>query len=332
MLVRSQKWDPKRILLTICILQATGYAIWGLVLAVCVVPLRGAPLRSVPGESRPSNPPALRRPAPRHAGTGGVGVGASTKNWARVHLSATGDKARSGRTRLRKAIPAAPPRQRGGPTAAPPPPPPAAWVLDARYTAGAQGVPGDVAGPGDGAALGWALAAASGSTALLLGVAISWAVARARQCLDFASTFYVLHLCACCAYAGWPSPLQWWAVTGASLAAAWLLSEHLCVRRELEDIPLSALRSSRAQRGAPAGLRSAGSGAGAGAPAGPAGAGARSLLGRVLGQDAAGARSRRAPDTASPRGGRGRGGDAEDPQVEMVPLMTPGGRGAPAGD
>eukprot|EP01018_Ginkgo_biloba_P022178 Gb_02460 [translate_table: standard] len=68
-------------------------------------------------------------------------------------------------------------------------------------------------------------------------------IERAKKCLDFAATLYIIHLFLCLIYGGWPSSVTWWVVNGIGLAAMALLGEWLCIRRELRDIPI---RSSRA--------------------------------------------------------------------------------------
>jgi hypothetical protein len=67
---------------------------------------------------------------------------------------------------------------------------------------------------------------------------LSLVVERAKKCLDFAATAHLLHLWCCYQYAGIPSSWEWWAVNLMSLVLMALLSEFLCMRRELQDIPL----------------------------------------------------------------------------------------------
>lgn len=70
-------------------------------------------------------------------------------------------------------------------------------------------------------------------------------VERAKKCLDFCATLYIMHLFICIIYGGWPASVTWWVVniTGLSLMA--LLGEYLCMRRELREIPISRYRSSK---------------------------------------------------------------------------------------
>ncbi|KMZ71615.1 Protein SYS1 [Zostera marina] len=67
---------------------------------------------------------------------------------------------------------------------------------------------------------------------------------RASKCLDFAATLYIVHLFICIVYGGWPSSITWWVVTGTGLALMALFGEWLCIRRDMQDIPITRLRSS----------------------------------------------------------------------------------------
>jgi hypothetical protein len=67
-------------------------------------------------------------------------------------------------------------------------------------------------------------------------------VERAKKCLDFAATVHVLHLCGCVLYDGFPGSWEWWAVNVMSLIVMSLLGEYLCMRREMQDIPLFSRR------------------------------------------------------------------------------------------
>ncbi|KAJ9527330.1 hypothetical protein QJQ45_025593 [Haematococcus lacustris] len=82
-------------------------------------------------------------------------------------------------------------------------------------------------------------------------------VERAKKCLDFASTAYFLHLVACWGYEGFPLSLAWWTVNALGLLITSLLGEWLCVRREMQEIPLGSLRGRN-----PAASPSAATGAG----------------------------------------------------------------------
>ncbi|CAI0386849.1 unnamed protein product [Linum tenue] len=64
-------------------------------------------------------------------------------------------------------------------------------------------------------------------------------IERAKKCLDFSATVYIIHLFICLIYGGWPSSLTWWVVNLTGLAVMALLGEYLCIRRELREIPIT---------------------------------------------------------------------------------------------
>ncbi|XP_023730402.1 uncharacterized protein LOC111878124 isoform X2 [Lactuca sativa] len=68
-------------------------------------------------------------------------------------------------------------------------------------------------------------------------------IERAKKCLDFSATLYIIHLFICIIYGGWPTSITWWIVNGTGLALMALLGEYLCIKRELREIPISRLRS-----------------------------------------------------------------------------------------
>ncbi|KAK9066255.1 hypothetical protein SSX86_013576 [Deinandra increscens subsp. villosa] len=70
-------------------------------------------------------------------------------------------------------------------------------------------------------------------------------IERAKKCLDFSATLYIIHLCICILYGGWPSSITWWIVNGTGLAVMALLGEYFCMKRDLREIPISRLRSSK---------------------------------------------------------------------------------------
>ncbi|KAK9229153.1 hypothetical protein WN944_022110 [Citrus x changshan-huyou] len=70
-------------------------------------------------------------------------------------------------------------------------------------------------------------------------------IERAKKCLDFSATVYIIHLFICIVYGGWPSSITWWVVNGTGLALMALLGEYLCIRRELREIPIPRYRSSK---------------------------------------------------------------------------------------
>lgn len=70
-------------------------------------------------------------------------------------------------------------------------------------------------------------------------------IERAKKCLDFSATLYIIHLFICIVYGGWPSSLTWWIVNVTGLAVMALLGEYLCIKRELREIPITRYRSSK---------------------------------------------------------------------------------------
>jgi hypothetical protein len=67
-------------------------------------------------------------------------------------------------------------------------------------------------------------------------------IERAKKCLDFSATVYIVHLFICIIYGGWPTSLTWWVVNGTGIAVMALLGEYLCIRRELREIPITTTR------------------------------------------------------------------------------------------
>ncbi|KAG5537659.1 hypothetical protein RHGRI_024939 [Rhododendron griersonianum] len=76
-----------------------------------------------------------------------------------------------------------------------------------------------------------------------LAVYMVYLIERAKKCLDFSATLYIIHLLICIMYGGWPSSITWWVVNGTGVAVMALLGEYLCIRRELREIPISRYRS-----------------------------------------------------------------------------------------
>ena len=66
-------------------------------------------------------------------------------------------------------------------------------------------------------------------------------VERAKKCLDFAVTLYLIHFCICFGFSGFPAEMNWWLVNIFSLVLTAVLGEWLCMRREMRDIPLGGL-------------------------------------------------------------------------------------------
>jgi len=62
-------------------------------------------------------------------------------------------------------------------------------------------------------------------------------VGRAKKCLDFTATAYILHFLVVLAYDGFPTIWEWWVINVISLIATVVVGEILCMRRELREIP-----------------------------------------------------------------------------------------------
>merc|ERR1712244_131020 len=67
---------------------------------------------------------------------------------------------------------------------------------------------------------------------------VSWIIKRAKKCLDFVSTIYIFHLILCWFNAHFPSNWDWWVVNFCSFLIMAVLSEYLCIRKEMKVIKL----------------------------------------------------------------------------------------------
>jgi len=81
------------------------------------------------------------------------------------------------------------------------------------------------------------------SSLLCSALGMWWIVRRAKQCLDFAVTVFVVHLVVCLCYAGFPHSWAWWLTNLVSVAIMAVLGEYLCMRSELAAIPVSGSAS-----------------------------------------------------------------------------------------
>ncbi|KAL1115477.1 hypothetical protein AAG570_007507 [Ranatra chinensis] len=73
-------------------------------------------------------------------------------------------------------------------------------------------------------------------------VGLWWLVQRTKLCLDFSCTAHFLHLVLCWIYNGYfPSTFSWWLLNTACLTVMCVCGEFLCMRTELQAIPLTAL-------------------------------------------------------------------------------------------
>lgn len=66
-----------------------------------------------------------------------------------------------------------------------------------------------------------------------------WLVQRTKQCMDFACTAHLIHLLCCWVYnANFPSTFSWWCLNIVSLSIMCVCGEFLCMKTELQAIPL----------------------------------------------------------------------------------------------
>mmetsp|Transcript_4185 Transcript_4185/g.4839 ORF Transcript_4185/g.4839 Transcript_4185/m.4839 type:complete len:174 (-) Transcript_4185:639-1160(-) len=66
-------------------------------------------------------------------------------------------------------------------------------------------------------------------------------VERAKKCLDFTATLFFVHLFLSSVHSGFPTNFQWWVLQVIGLVIMAVLGEWLCMRREMQDIPLATL-------------------------------------------------------------------------------------------
>jgi len=79
--------------------------------------------------------------------------------------------------------------------------------------------------------------------ALLGSLALWIVVKRTKLCLDFTVTTYLIHLIFCWWYNGsLPNFISWWLFTLASIGIMCVSGEFLCLRTEMQDIPLLGAR------------------------------------------------------------------------------------------
>lgn len=93
------------------------------------------------------------------------------------------------------------------------------------------------------ASTGWCVIASIFLSSIAGAGVLVYLVERARKCLDFSATLYIIHLFICLLYGGWPSSTTWWVVNITGLAVMALLSEYLCMKRERREIPIGRYRS-----------------------------------------------------------------------------------------
>ncbi|KAI4468301.1 sys1 [Holotrichia oblita] len=71
-------------------------------------------------------------------------------------------------------------------------------------------------------------------------VILWFVVERTKQCLDFSCTWYFFHLIVCWFYNGnFPTTFSWWTLNIACVSVMCVCGEFLCLKSELQAIPLS---------------------------------------------------------------------------------------------
>jgi len=76
--------------------------------------------------------------------------------------------------------------------------------------------------------------------ALNCSVGLWYVVQRTKLCLDFSCTIYILHLFVCVWYnSALPYTLSWWLINTVCAAVLCVSGEFLCMRTELQSIPVS---------------------------------------------------------------------------------------------
>lgn len=65
-------------------------------------------------------------------------------------------------------------------------------------------------------------------------------IRRGKQCLDFTVTVHFFHMIGCWVYnSHLPTSLSWWLVNVACVALMAVIGEYLCMRSELQAIPVN---------------------------------------------------------------------------------------------
>lgn len=85
---------------------------------------------------------------------------------------------------------------------------------------------------------GWMVIIANIFNALAAAVYLVVVVERAKKCLDFAATLYLLHLVFTFSYSGFSRSVAWWLTNFVGLVVVAVLGEWLCLQREMRDIPV----------------------------------------------------------------------------------------------
>ncbi|XP_050383785.1 uncharacterized protein LOC126800458 [Argentina anserina] len=89
---------------------------------------------------------------------------------------------------------------------------------------------------------GWCVIASFVLSALASAGYLYLLIERSKRCLDFSVTVYIVHLCICIGYGGWPSSITWWVVNGTGIGVMAWLGIYLCMKRELQEIMIPTAR------------------------------------------------------------------------------------------
>lgn len=94
-------------------------------------------------------------------------------------------------------------------------------------------------------------AASYALTSLVMALCVWKLVTRSSKCADFSFTIYFVHVIMCWIYSkdthGFPTSVSFWICMSISCATTAVVAERLCMREELEEIPLTSLVQSRSQ-------------------------------------------------------------------------------------
>jgi len=93
---------------------------------------------------------------------------------------------------------------------------------------------------------GWIIICAALTNSLFGSIFLMWVVERAKKCLDFTLTVYIIYFLCCIIYGmgQFPSTVSWWITNSVSVILMAVLGEYLCQKKELKEIPLNRFSNS----------------------------------------------------------------------------------------
>jgi len=91
---------------------------------------------------------------------------------------------------------------------------------------------------------GWAVILSCFATGISSGTGLLFIVERSKKCLDHTTTAFIFHLIATSLYGGFPTTWTWWIIQFFCFIIMVVLGEYLCMRKELQDIPLKGFENS----------------------------------------------------------------------------------------